>query len=233
MNCPNCNAPLADGTTMCPTCGMPVAQQPNMQYQQPNMQYQQPNMQYQQPNPNMQYQQPDPNQFQQPNPNQFQQAQNYGVPAGQMGFVDTIKSNPLKICDIVAIFFLFLVAWMPSWVSAFGMGAGLLASDGGILKLWALFFVLVAAWTSIVLFGSNIRALKGVVEGYKRLPFSQFYIPAFVILLFILVICNSMLRTTVKYGASWGLCFYLCIIAIILLLVRPVMCIVKKQEYWV
>ena len=179
------------------------------------MQYQQPNMQYQQ-QPNMQYQQP---------------MQNQRVSTGN-NFADIIRQQPLKIVTYVGFFFLFLASFLP-WVSAFGIGAGLWASDGGILKLWALFFVLVAACKSIVLFGSNIRALKGVVEGYKRLPFSQFYIPAFVILLFILVICNSMLRTTVKYGASWGLCFYLCIIAIILLLVRPVMCIVKKQEYWV
>ncbi len=234
MNCPNCNAPLAEGTSFCPTCGMPVTQQqpgqqPGMQYQQPG---QQPGMQYQQPGqqPGMQYQQPGQQPGQQPNG--FQQQQNIGTPGMNTGFVDTMKSDPLRICTCIAVFFLFLVAWLPAWVSAFGIGAGLFASDGGVLKLWAFFFFVTMVWTIIVEFSSGKGGLASVVAAYKRLPFSQFYIPAFVLILFLLVIFNSLIRTSVRVGAHYGLCFYLCLIAIALLLVRPIMKMVKHEEYW-
>lgn len=235
MNCPNCNAPLADGAGFCGNCGMPVqqqAQQPNMQYQQPQMQYQQPNPQYQQPN--TQYQQPgmDP-QMQQ----QWQAQQPAGRSSASGGFsIDMIKSNPLMLTSIVGYFFLFIVAWFPRWISALGSGAGLLASDGGILKLWAfLFFALCALGVIIEIVGDKNAALGGFVTKFKSLPFSQFYIPAVALILWILCITNSSFRSIVKgsWGlAHWGFCMYLCIIAVILLLVRPVMCLIQKKEFW-
>ena len=231
MNCPNCNAPLAEGAGFCGNCGMPIQQaqpqQPNMQYQQPQMQYQQPNMQYQQPQPGM-----DP---------QMQQQWQAQQPAGQykapgVSPLVNIKSNPLMITSIIGYFFLFIVAWFPRWISALGSGAGLLASDGGILKLWALlFFLLCVLGVIIEVVGEGNAALGGFVTKYKSLPFSQFYIPAVALILWILCLTNSLFRSTISgtWGlAHWGICMYMCIIAVILLLVRPVMCLIQKKEFW-
>ena len=227
MNCPVCGSPNADGAAFCGACGSPLGQQNAQQYQQqPNMQYQQPNMQYQQ-QPNMQYQQPyDPNmQYQQPN-------QQYQRPAGSNGnFIDAIKQQPIKIATYVGFFFLFLITFLP-WVSFMGIGAGLLASDGGILKLWALMFFLVSVCGILIEFGSLIPALNNIASAYKKLPFSQFYLPALALILWIICLCNSNFRLTVKAGAHWGIGMWLCIIGIVLILVRPVMALIQKKEYW-
>ena len=238
MNCPNCNAPLAEGAAFCGTCGMPIQQQaqpqqPNMQYQQPQMQYQQPQQQYQ--DPQQQYQQPQ-QQYQQPQ-QQWQAQQptgQYSAPGGS--FIDKIKANPLFITSVVGYFFLFIVAWFPRWVSALGSGAGLFASDGGILKLWAILFLLLCACGVIVeIVGENNASLGGIVTKFKSLPFSQFYIPAVALILWILCITNSTFRLVINSSwglAHWGFCMYLCIIAIILLLVRPVMALIQKKPFW-
>ena len=244
MNCPVCGSPNADGAAFCGACGSPLGQQnaqqyqqqPNMQYQQPNMQYQQPNAQYQQPNmqyqqqPNMQYQQPNMQYQQQPNMQYQQPMQNQRVSTGN-NFADIIRQQPLKIVTYVGFFFLFLASFLP-WVSAFGIGAGLWAPDGGILKLWAILLLLTAVCGILIEFGSLIPALNSIADTFKKLPFSQFYLPALALIIWIICICNSLLRSSVKFGAHWGIGMWLCIIGVVLLLVRPVLAIIQKKNYW-
>ncbi len=267
MNCPSCGSPLQEGAGVCNVCGNPVNMQyqqpgmnPNAQYQQgydPNMQYQQqgydPNMQYQQQgyDPNMQYQQQyDPNmQYQQPgmDPNAQFQTQTFGRPASNVSFIDAIKAEPIRICAYVGFLFTFLASFFPRWVYAkvsfLGVskseGAGLFAADGGILKLYGILFLLFSICGILIEFGSNIPAINSITDKYKQLPFSQFYIPALFLILWILAITNSLFRMVVKmdvdssYGsAGYGLMTWLCLIGILLLLVRPVLALVKKEPYW-
>jgi hypothetical protein len=238
MNCPICGAPIAEGAAFCNNCGSPVAQQPQqgIQYQQPNQQYQQPGPQYQQPD--QQFQQ----QYQQPGP-MYQQDQQFRQPASNFGkpsIGDLIK-DPFMICTFVGFFFLFISAWFPRWVQAKGAGGvGLLAADGGILKLYAFLFFLIIVWGVI----THLNLIPNAVQMYRSLPFSQFYLPGLALIVWILCMTNSSFRLIVDAGkaakllgytgktAGYGFIAWLCLIAVILLLVRPVMKLVKKEQYW-
>ena len=245
MNCPICGAPIADGAAFCNNCGSPVAQQPQqgIQYQQPNQQYQQPGPQYQQ-QPGPQYQQPGP-QYQQPDPMNQQPGQMYqNFPQNQKatltggGIISTITKDPFMICAFVGFFFLFISSWFPRWVQASGFGgAGLFAADGGILKLYAFLFLAIVGWGVVV----YLNVVPEVVEKYRKLPFSQFYLPALALIVWILCMTNSNFRMIVDAGkaysllggsAGYGFIAWLCLIGILLLLARPVMKIVKKEEFW-
>ena len=247
MNCPNCGAPLTEGAAFCPNCGQPVAQ---VQQPDPGVQYQaqqpDPSMQYQaqQPDPSMQYQaqQPGPNpqfQAQQPGPNpQFQtQQQNVGYSGNKGSFVDMIKAKPIKLTTYIGYFFIFITSFLPGWITSnIGGGEGLLVTGGGILKLYALLFVLISVCGILVEFGSIIPALNGIAGKFKALPFSQFYLPGLAFIVWLLSILNGEFRDKMGsfFGLSvgYGICMYLCIIGILLVLVRPIMAIVKKEEYW-
>ena len=241
MNCPNCGLPIADGSSFCVGCGAPVAQQPQ-QNQQPQMQYQQP--QYQQPQfeqPQMQYQQPQqqyqqPQQAFQPQQQSFQQSsQKVGLP-GNGSFIEVMKADPVRICAYVGYMFTFLASFVPRWVSVsfFGVtqGAGLFASDGGILKLWGILFLLGSIVGCLMEFGSFIPAINNVAAKVKALPYSQFYIPGLFVILYILCRFNGNFTTFVNAGGSWGFAKWICLIGILLLLVRPILKLVKKEEYW-
>ena len=235
---------------------------PNAQYQQgydPNAQYQQgydPNAQYQQGyDPNAQYQQGyNPNaQYQQGyDPNAQYQQQTMGRPIQAGNYFEAIKSDPVRICPYIGYVFLFLSSFLPRWVylkiTLLGIseseGEGLLVSGGGILKLYAILFILLAAWGLIIEFGSYIPALNNIASKYKSLPFSQFYVPCAAFIVWLLAIFNGTFRDAINsvkeyssyYGdaakAGYGFVMWMCLIGIILLLVRPVMAIVKKQPYW-
>ena len=225
---------------------------PNAQYQQPGFD---PNAQYQQPgyDPNAQYQQPgfDPNaQYQQPgfDPNaMYQQPQKAGPSFPGGSFVDIIKADPIRICAYIGLVFIFFSSFLGRWVyvkasflgTTITEGAGLFASDGGILILYGILFMVLSIWGMVVEFGSLIPALNSIAAKYKSLPFSQFYIPCAAFILWLLAIFNSNFRMVVNsakdvsYGSSgYGFVTWMCLIGIILLLVRPVMKIVKKEQYW-
>ena len=250
MNCPNCGAPLAEGAAFCGTCGMPIQQpqqpgmqQPNMQYQQPGMQ--QPNMQYQQPGmqqPNMQYQQPgmqQPNmQYQQPGMQQQWQAQQpTGSYAPKGNIIEMIKSKPILIVTYVGFFFILITSFLKGWVTAkvYGITSseGLLVTGGGILKLYALLFALIAIWGILVEFGSFIPAINGIVDKFKKLPYSQFYLPCLAFIVWLLSILNGEFRDLVKIsGIHYGICMYLNIIGILMIAARPVIALIQKKNYW-
>jgi len=240
---------------------------PNAQYQQPgfdpNAQYQQPgfnpNAQYQQPgfDPNAQYQQPgfDPNaQYQQGyDPNaQFSQ-QTAGRPAPYGNFVEVIRQDPIRICAYIGCLFLLLSSFMPRWVyvkvSFMGIsesaGEGLFRAGGGILKLYAILFMILAICGILVEFGSYLPSLNNIAAKFKALPFSQFYIPCAAFIVWLLCVFNGTFRDTINSvkdasgylgdaaKSGYGFVMWMCLIGIILLLVRPVMAIInKKPQYW-
>ena len=245
MNCPICGAPIAEGAAFCNNCGSPVAQQPQqgIQYQQPGQQYQQPGPQYQQQyqQPGQQYQQPGP-QYQQPGQmyQDYSQNQNKFGASNGGNIMATITKDPFMICTCVGLFFMFISSWFPRWVQASGYGgAGLFASNGGILKLYAFLFIAIVAWEVII----HFNVIPEVVGKFRSLPFSQFYLPALALIVWILCMTNSNFRMYVNAGkqvkeltgvstSGYGFIAWLCLISILLLLVRPVMKIVKKEQYW-
>ena len=206
MNCPNCGAPLQEGAAFCTSCGMPVAQQPQQQAQ---------------PGPQV-------------NPaGNFNNAQNFGAQRSG-NLIQDIKNDPFKGCSYIGYVFTFLASFMPFWVSVsvFGISshAGLFAADGGILKLYGILFLLGSIAGCLIEFGPG--SLSNITTKYKQLPYSQFYIPGLFFILYFLVRFTSYFKDAVNIGYHWGFIKWICLLGVILLLVRPIMCLVKKQDYW-
>ena len=251
MNCPFCGAQIPDGAAFCPNCGAPSTPQQAEQQQTvlngqpqaaPGPQYQQqpqaaPDPQYQQQPygaPGPQYQQQPYGAAGQPQPaanQQWQQKQSFAA-AGQQSFVDAVKADPIKICTLVGFFFTFLASFLPAWVSGGGHGIGLFGEFGGILVLWGILFLLGSICGILLELGSSVQGLKALSDAVKKLPFSQFYIPGLFFILYLLARFNSLFRLAVGFGASWGFAKWICLIGVLLLFVRPVMKLVKKEEYW-
>ncbi len=268
MNCPNCGSEIPEGAAFCTTCGSPVQQAaPQQPYQQaaPQQPYQQaaPQQPYQQgyQQPYQQgYQQPYQQGYQQPYQQGYQQPypQNYGGASFKQGggfpaLINSFKANPISIATYAGIVLVFLSSFLPGWVHASYDGdkvsAGLLASDGGILKLWALLLFL----SSIAMFAIAsddfqvipVPKVSSLVDKFKSLPFSQFYFPALVFILFLLCTFNSTFRTVIdavkaakSYAAllgmtihgGYGYAFWFCLLGLILILVEPVLKLVKGNR---
>ncbi len=238
MNCPFCGAQIPDGAAFCPNCGAPsTPQQAEQQQTVLNGQPQAPGPQYQQQPqaaPDPQYQQQPYGAAGQPQPaanQQWQQKQSFAA-AGQQSFVDSVKADPVKVCTYIGFVFTFLASFLPAWVTGYGVGVGLFAGDGGILKLYGILFLLGSICGILLDFGSKVQGLNALTDAVKKLPFSQFYIPGLFFILYLLARFNSLFRMAVGFGASWGFAKWICLIGVILLFVRPVMKLVKKEEYW-
>ena len=252
MNCPFCGAQIPDGAAFCPNCGAPSTPQQAEQQQTvlngqpqaaPGPQYQQqpqaaPDPQYQQQPygaPGPQYQQQPYGAAGQPQPaanQQWQQKKQSFAAAGQQSFVDSVKGDPIKICTLVGFFFTFLGSFLPAWVSAGGIGVGLFAGDGGILKLYGILFLFGSIFGILLEFSSHAQGLKALSDAVKKLPYSQFYIPGLFFIVYLLARFNGNFRLVVSFGASWGFAKWICLIGVLLLFVRPVMKLIKKEEYW-
>ena len=198
-----------------------------------------------------------PNQFdpnaQQPGAQQFR-SQTMGNPAGGASLIEAIRQNPIKVCAYVGSILLILSGFLPRWVyfkaslGSFSQssGAGLFASDGGILKLYGFLLIIFGLCASFIEFGSYVPSLNNVAAKFRALPFSQFYIPCASFIVWLLAVFNSNFRnvvnmykgedTTSLLGGSvssgYGFVMWMCLIAIILLLVRPVMALIQKKNYW-
>lgn len=237
MFCPNCGNDVPEGSAFCTNCGTPMQQAPQQQYQQP---YEQPGYQQapQQPYPQQGYQQAPQQPYAQA-PSHFGPAVNFG------GIIGSFKENPLNIATYVGVILLFLSSFMPGWIYVSGWGAkesaGLLASDGGILKLWALILFL----TTIAIFfvasadNINIPAVNNMIDKFKSLPFSQFYLQALAFIMFLLCTFNGTFHDAIKevkelkdwgFKGGYGYAFWFCLIGIILTLVVPVMKTIKGEE---
>ena len=141
----------------------------------------------------------------------------------------------LKILTFVGAGLVFLGSWFPRIVYYNMAGekeaAGLFASDGGILKFYALLFIIIAA-------GSVCLEVLPNLDAVKKLPFYQFYLPALGFIVFILVCTNntiSAIRDVIKLAKSfgsmlggkvsggWGIAWYFLLFGLIILTVRAVL----------
>ncbi len=198
------------------------------------------------------YGQPQPQQFQQQGygqPQQFQQGygqpqqqfqqQGYGYQQPQMrqaGPKVEISFNFDKIKTInyrvIAAFILFFSAVLPGWfgVSESGaiLSAGLLVKEGGILKLWAILFI-ISALAVIVLEYEVVPAFNNMI---KSLPFGEFYVPALAVVTFILgtFAYSKETKDGMKMlGMKFGFCWWFALIAVILLCIKPVVKAIKGE----
>lgn len=169
---------------------------------------------------------------------QFQQ-QGYGYQQPQMrqaGPKVEISFNFDKIKTInyrvIAAFILFFSAVLPGWfgVSESGaiLSAGLLVKEGGILKLWAILFI-ISALAVIVLEYEVVPAFNNMI---KSLPFGEFYVPALAVVTFILgtFAYSKETKDGMKMlGMKFGFCWWFALIAVILLCIKPVVKAIKGE----
>ncbi len=244
----------------------------NQQYGQPqqygNQQFSNQQQYGQQQYGNQQYGQPQ----QYGNQQQYGQPQQYGnQPNGQYnnpkavgnvrtnsggiinmnGIIEDMKSDPMKIVSYGGVLFVFLASFLPGWIHASYWGkshsAGLWASDGGILKLWSLLFIVacVAQVAVIAEKNVNIPGTDSFMQKYRNLPFSDFYVIALMVVLFFLCTFNGTFREVVtaikeakeygntilgKVSGGYGYAFYMCIIGILALCVEPAMKLIKGEK---
>lgn len=147
-------------------------------------------------------------------------------------------SNPAfamiaKYGAIAGAALVFLGSFIPRWyvakISFMGIseseGFGLWASDGGILKLWAIILLIVAVGTVAIEF---VPAVGDVVKG---LPFYQFYLPALGLLAFILGTVNKhvkevrdVAKAMGSMGSShYGIAWWFVLLGLIILIARAVL----------
>ena len=220
----------------------PKMQQPQMGQPGPQQFGQQPQMG--QPGPQQFGQQP---QMSQPGPQQFgQQPQMVqrppmGAPVGGgfNAFMNTLKADPIRWMEIGGLFLIFISIFLPFWITAkvpfFGISesAGLWGS-GWFWVLVALSFIIVVA-AQVLIWIDAIPPLSGIVQAYKRLPFSQFYIPAYVFLMCLLYVIVNL--ATIKGGEYlkiyFGVAFWLCLVGTIVAVVPGIIKLAQKQPYYV
>ena len=188
------------------------------------------------------YGQPQQQQFQQQGygqPQQQFQQQGYGYQQPQMRQArpkveisfnfDKIKTINYRV---IAAFILFFSAVLPGWfgVSESGatLSAGLLVKEGGILKLWAILFI-ISALAVIVLEYEVVPAFNNMI---KSLPFGEFYVPALAVVTFILGTFAYSKKTKdgmKMLGMKFGFCWWFALIAVILLCIKPVVKAIKGE----
>ena len=187
------------------------------------------------------YSQPQQQQFQQAygQPQQQFQQQGYGYQQPQMRQArpkveisfnfDKIKTINYRV---IAAFILFFSAVLPGWfgVSESGatLSAGLLVKEGGILKLWAILFI-ISALAVIVLEYEVVPAFNNMI---KSLPFGEFYVPALAVVTFILgtFAYSKETKDEMKMlGMKFGFCWWFALIAVILLCIKPVVKAIKGE----
>ncbi len=162
-----------------------------------------------------------------------------------------LPSNPalamlVKFGAFAGAGLIFLGAIIPRWhvasVSFMGLkesdSFGLLASNGGILKLWSIILILVAVGTVLI---ETVPAVGDVVKGF---PFYQFYLPALGLLAFILATVNKLVRqhagsgddaAAIKaFGGSvsshYGIAWWFVLLGLIILIARAVVNMMNEKK---
>ena len=242
MKCTNCGAEIPAGAMFCVSCGSPAPQPAQPTAPQQPVQPQQMAQPQQPTQPQMQ--QP---QMGQPGPQQFGQQPQMGqrppmgapVGGGFNAFMNTLKADPIRWMEIGGLFLIFISIFLPFWITAkvpfFGISesAGLWGS-GWFWVLVALSFIIVVA-AQVLIWIDAIPPLSGIVQAYKRLPFSQFYIPAYVFLMCLLYVIVNL--ATIKGGEYlkiyFGVAFWLCLVGTIVAVVPGIIKLAQKQPYYV
>ena len=254
MKCTNCGAEIPAGAMFCVSCGSPAPQpaQPTAPQQPVQPAQAAAPQQPVQPQQMAQPQQPTQPQMQQPQmgqpgPQQFGQQPQMGqrppmgapVGGGFNAFMNTLKADPIRWMEIGGLFLIFISIFLPFWITAkvpfFGISesAGLWGS-GWFWVLVALSFIIVVA-AQVLIWIDAIPPLSGIVQAYKRLPFSQFYIPAYVFLMCLLYVIVNL--ATIKGGEYlkiyFGVAFWLCLVGTIVAVVPGIIKLAQKQPYYI
>ena len=180
---------------------------------------------------------------------------NCGAPVmvANQGFAPagSTSSNPaiellIKFGAFAGAGLIFLGAFIPRWhvasVSFMGISEsdsfGLLASNGGILKLWSIILMLVAVGTVL------IETVPSVGNAVKGLPYYQFYLPALGLLAFILATVNKLVRQHAgsgddakaleawgaKVSSHYGIAWWFVLLGLIILIARAVIMMMNKDK---
>ncbi len=252
MNCPNCGAQIPEGALFCVSCGTPVQQAAPAQPQQPvqpqaPVQPQQP-VQPQAPvQPQQPVQQATPVQ---PQPQPVQPQASFGQTyqaspaapvasgAGINGFMNSMKANPVKWVEVGGIFLIFLSVFIPSWVVLkvpfFNISeSASIWESGAFWVLVALSFIVLTA-ALVLIWLDVIPPLSGIVATYKKLPFSQFYVPAYVFIFWALymIVNAASLKGGEYVKLYFGIGFWLCFIGVILSIIPGIIMLVQKKPYY-
>ncbi len=187
------------------------------------------------------YGQPQQQQFQQGygQPQQQFQQQGYGYQQPQMrqaGPKVEISFNFDKIKTInyrvIAAFILFFSAILPGWYSyteqGVSAGFGLFVKEGKISILWAILILL----SAILVFALEYEIVPACNNLLKSLPFGEFYVPALALVTFILAtfVKSKDIKLVIKFaGMKLGFCWWFALIAIILLLIKPVVKAIRGE----
>ena len=155
---------------------------------------------------------------------------------GITAFLNKLKAEPIRWTEVSGIVFVFLSAIIPLWITAEVLGYkesfGLFGS-GGIWPLIGFLFIVLSVAQALIHL-DLIPQLSPIVNMYKSLPFSQFYYPGFVCLMWLLYMIFSVgnMSHSAYGGVYYGFSFWLCMLGAILLLLVPVMKLIKKENYY-
>jgi len=188
--------------------------------------YGQPQQQFQQQG----YGQPQQQQFQQQGYGYQQPQMRQAGPKVEISFnFDKIKTINYRV---IAAFILFFSAILPSWYSYTEQGAsagfGLFFKEGGISILWAILILL----SAILVFALEYEIVPACNNLLKSLPFGEFYVPALALVTFILAtfVKSKEVKFAIKFAdMKLGFCWWFALIAIILLLIKPVVKAIRGE----
>ena len=122
---------------------------------------------------------------------------------------------------VIAAFLLFLGAVLPGWYKfkfgeSISWNVGLFVKKGGLMILWGILLIIAA----LAIFALEEEVIPAFNNFMKKLPYGEFYIPAFSLVVFLLatlIDAGKMKENDAVFGFSW----WFALIAVILLLLRP------------
>ena len=129
---------------------------------------------------------------------------------------------------------MFIPSWVVLKVPFFNIKESASIWESG--AFWVLvalsFIVLIAALVLIWL--DVIPPLSGIVATYKKLPFSQFYFPAYVFIFWALymIVNAASLKGGEYVKLYFGIGFWLCFIGVILSIIPGIIMLVQKKPYY-
>lgn len=240
MRCNHCGNEIPAGSPNCPVCGSPAMQAQQQFQAPPQQQFNQAPQGFPGPQnfggPQGQYQQPYGNPYP-PKPAIYYYA---GGP-----FSQRIRGDYTMLFSLFGAFFVFLFACIPAWISMSSVYTNASESYGlfaeglnGFVKFCGVMTIIVSVWLLfryLVVF--NI--IPGVnLTGLTRLPGSEFYAPVAALILFFIETFNGDIQDAFKAAKSgsgisvhFGVCWWFSLVGIIFLFVRPIVCLIKAQDF--
>ena len=171
----------------------------------------------------------------------------FSLPSPNGGFItiqskrfwhNSMKANPVKWVEVGGIFLIFLSVFIPSWVVLkvpfFNISeSASIWESGAFWVLVALSFIVLTA-DLVLIWLDVIPPLSGIVATYKKLPFSQLYVPAYVFIFWALymIVNAASLKGGEYVKLYFGIGFWLCFIGVILSIIPGIIMLVQKKPYY-